>query len=83
MAIKYRVKLTTLRRRSILIKPPTVRANCPVCGREVELLTRRQTAEVLEVGMTALADLLAAGRVHAIPTVSGSLYFCKDSLFMT
>ena len=54
---------------------------CLVCAREVELLTRDNAAEVLEVGLNALDDFISAGRVHAVETASGSVRVCKDSLF--
>jgi hypothetical protein len=75
-----RVKLTT-RRRTWPLQPP-VRAHCPACGREVETLTEGEAAGVLEIDPAALAGLIAAGLVHAIPTVSGSLRVCQVSLFV-
>jgi hypothetical protein len=59
------------------------RARCPVCGREVETLSAAQAATVLEVDAQALAQFAADRRIHAIPTISGSLLVCRDSLFPT
>ena len=82
MAIKYRVKLTTVRRRSLRCQPPAPRAHCPGCGHEVEVLRAGQAVVFLAVDFQALEELVAAGRVHAIHTVSGSRWICKDSLFV-
>lgn len=73
------VKITTTHRRSLRL---AIRAHCRGCGREVETLTAAQAAEVLEVDDQTLRSLLAAGRIHVLSTVSGSLLICKDSLFI-
>jgi hypothetical protein len=79
--MKRRIKITATRRRSWRSPQPAVRALCPDCGREVETLTTAQAAEALEVDAQAMLDLIEAGRVHALATVSGSLRVCRDSLF--
>jgi hypothetical protein len=76
-----RVKLTTIRRRRLRLEPPAIRAHCPACGREVETLTAAQAAEVLEIDAPLPSHFIAAGRVHVMRTVSGSLRVCQDSLF--
>ena len=76
-----RMKITKVQRQSVRVQSLLVRAHCPACEREVETLTRTQTAEVLEVNDHTLTRLIAAGQVHAIRTVSGSFRVCKDSLF--
>jgi hypothetical protein len=53
----------------------------PACQREVETLPHALAAEVLELEPPILDGLIAAGLVHAIPTVSGSLQVCKELLF--
>lgn len=78
---KVRMRITTASRRILRFGGQSVRAYCPACGREVETLTKREVGEVLEIGAEALSEFIAAGRVHAIPTVSGSIRVCKDSLF--
>lgn len=75
------VRITATRRRILRFAPPAIRAFCPGCARNVETLPQMQAAEALEVNASALDDLIAAGLVHAIPTVSGSLRICRDSLF--
>jgi hypothetical protein len=79
---KVKVRITAVRRRTMRVAAGAVlRAPCPACGREVEMLTRSQASEILEVGEQELNEFIAARRVHAIQTVSGSLRICKDSLF--
>jgi len=88
------MKITKLQRESVRlpvsgasrqtgVQPLVVRAHCPVCEREVETLTQKQAAEVLEMNDQTLAGFIAAGQVHAMRTVSGSVRVCKDSLFIT
>jgi len=55
--------------------------HCLACEREVELLTKAQAAELLDVGAPVLDLFISAGQVHAIKTISGNLRICKDSLF--
>ena len=81
MEQKIKVRITAVRRRMVRVAATAPRAHCAACGREVETLTRSQASEILEVGDQELGEFIAAGYVHAIPTVSGSLRVCKDSLF--
>lgn len=81
MEHKAKIRITAVRRRTIRVAVGELRAQCAACGCEVEALTRSQASEILEVGDQELGAYLAAGRVHAIPTVSGSLRVCKASLF--
>lgn len=78
---EIRLKITTTKRRLVRYQPPPVRANCPACAREVNTLDTAQAAAVLEVSQTQFQLLLADATVHALPTVSGSLRICQDSLF--
>lgn len=75
------MKITTVRRRAIKGAGNVLRTRCPVCEREVEMLTQAQAAGILELDDRTLAALIADGRVHAIQTVNGNLWICKDSLF--
>lgn len=79
----YRITITTTHRRTLRTRPvcAPVCARCPICGREVETLALSQAADVLAVSRSALNVLLAAGLIHALPTASGSLRICRDSLF--
>jgi ribosomal protein S20 len=76
-----RLKITAIKRRLARYRQPALRAFCPVCAREVETLSATQAAEVLEVAAPQLDQLIAEGLVHAMATVSGSLWVCKNSLF--
>jgi excisionase family DNA binding protein len=87
-----RVKITKVERRSVRLPTPRksshagaqpilLRADCRACGREVETLTTAHAAEVLDVDVGTLRELIAASRIHAIQTVSGNFRICKDSLF--
>jgi len=76
-----KIKITATHRRALTLHPGLIRARCAVCGREVERLAAAQAAAVLDVNAWALAQLAADGLIHLIPTVSGSLLVCRDSLF--
>ena len=75
------VTIRTVRRRSIRVMPGVLLATCPICNREVEMLTRRQAAEILQVHDATIDGLIAARKLHAILTVSGNFCICKPSLF--
>jgi hypothetical protein len=79
---KVKVRITAVRRQLIKVRGMTLRAQCAVCGRQVEALTLRQAGEILEVGDQELDGFIAAGRVHVMSTVSDSLRVCKESLFL-
>ncbi len=81
MEQKVKVTLTAVRRRTVRVTGAALRAPCAACGREVEALTAGQALAILEVGGQELNEFIAAGRVHAIQTVSGSVRVCKESLF--
>lgn len=81
MRRRIRVTVTKIRRLSFAPQSQPPHGPCLTCAREVELLSMRQAAETLEVGLTALGALISEGHVHAVETVSGSVRVCKDSLF--
>ncbi len=74
-----RINIITTHHRILRVRPGPVCAPCLRCGREVETLGQSQAADVLEVGGSILDDMIAAGLIHAILTVSGNLRVCKDS----
>lgn len=74
--------ITTTCQQTVRAPATAIRARCSACKREVETLTTTQAAMALEVSERTLTGLVAEGRVHAIPTVSGSVRVCKDSLFV-
>jgi len=75
------MRITTVRQQTIA--PPTaiLRSPCPVCEREVEMLPSGDAMTVLGVDRGALNELIAAGQIHSVKTVSGALWICKASLF--
>lgn len=70
-----------VRRRTVTMLTPALRAPCSACRREVEALTRIQAEAVLGIQDWALDELLAKGDVHTIPTWGRQLWVCKNSLF--
>ena len=75
----HRISITTTHRRILRVRPVPVCAPCSMCGREVETLGQSQAADVLEVSQQILAEMMAVGLIHKIPTVSGSVRICRDS----
>jgi hypothetical protein len=76
-----KLKITTTHSRVLSTQSISIRAHCTACDREVETLTVAHSASILEVDPTTLTQLISDGLVHAIPTVTGSLLICRDSLF--
>jgi hypothetical protein len=66
-------------RRLVTHTPPT--APCPDCGRDVVLVTPTDAAWILESDGRSLDELIAAGVVHTLSTVTGTRWICRDSLF--
>ena len=81
MRRRIKMKITRVQQQTIRLPAAAVRARCPVCEREVETLSAAQAIEVLETDQRGLNCLLAAGQLHAMPTLSGSLRICQASLF--
>lgn len=81
MKVTRRLKIIVTQHRTPRLGIAPVRAFCPICMRAVETLACTQAAAVLEIDGQALAELITAGRVHAIALVSGSQRICQESLF--
>lgn len=75
----HRIKIITTHRRILRVR--SAWAPCLICCREVEPLSLAQAADILEISPDALGDLMAAGGIHTLPTVSGVNQICRDSLF--
>ncbi len=75
-----RFKLTTTSEQTIVLPHSLPRALCPVCKREVEVLTVDQATMVLNAKESALRDLIADPIVHLVQTEIGNKVICKDSL---
>lgn len=80
---KVRLKITASSRQTLRRAAGGLRAHCPLCLREAELVSEDEAVEILQIDNPALANLVAAGYVHTIQTVSGNLRVCKDSLFQS
>jgi hypothetical protein len=79
---KVRLKITSASRQTIRLSGRGLPVHCPVCGREVEMLTSAEAAGILEVDPGTFDRLVAGGSIHTIQTVSGAIRVCKDSLFL-
>jgi hypothetical protein len=53
---------------------------CPVCSREVEILTLDQAISLSGIRTGRLVRLTESGNVHAIETTFGHLLICRESL---
>jgi hypothetical protein len=82
MKKRLRMKITTVRERTVKVPDALIRAHCPSCNLEVEMFTRAHAARILQVSVAELSHLIAIGQVHTIETISGSLLVCKDSLLL-
>jgi hypothetical protein len=76
-----KLTVTKIRRHSIAEKTINLRAFCPLCGFETEMLSLAESAAFLEIEDQMLEGLIAAGEVHAIQTASGKQRIRKNSLF--
>jgi hypothetical protein len=81
MKRRIKLKITKIQQQTTRLAAGILRARCPVCAREVETLAVAHAYEVLAIDAETFNGLVAAGQVHVIETVSGSLWVCKDSLF--
>lgn len=75
------VTISRIRRQTVTLLRPALRAPCPACLTEVEVLTRIQAEAILGIGDWALNELIVKGDVHEIPTFGPQLWVCKNSLF--
>lgn len=78
---KVRLRITTTSHRSIAFHHG-LQARCPACEREVPLVTQADAAGILRVDAVTVNRFVAEGQVHAVQTISGSVWVCKDSLFL-
>ncbi len=80
--MKRRLKLTVTKisRQTVAQKTVNLRAFCPICGYETEMISLADSAIFLEIEERMLEGLIVAGEVHTIQTASGSLRVCINSL---
>ncbi len=81
MTVTRRFKIIVTQTRRLRITTPSPRAFCPQCAREVETYSVAEAAEVLATDTHTLQQFITGNRIHALPTVSGSLRVCRASLF--
>lgn len=79
---KVRLKITSATRQTLRPAAGILRARCPACEREAEMVTEAEAIWILQAGSTTLERLIDDGRVHAVRTVGGNRWVCKDSLFL-
>lgn len=77
---KLKVKVSAVREQTVEVASVLVRARCPACGCQVDVVTPAQAAQFLEVGDSFLQRLIADGKVHAVETAGGTILLCKESL---
>ena len=82
MKKRLKMKITTVRERTVKVPNTLIRAYCQSCNVEVEMLTRAHAIKILQISVQELGHLIAIGQVHTIETISGSLLICKDSLLL-
>ena len=80
---KVRLKITAASSQIVRLGDQGLRALCPDCEREVEMIMEAEVRRILQMDALALASLVEAGTVHVVQTVNSHLWFCKDSLFQS
>jgi hypothetical protein len=58
----------------------TVRGNCALCGREVEMLTIDLAVTVTGIRSLELFRMLEAGRLHYVESEIGHMLICEPSI---
>lgn len=81
MKKRLKMKITTIRQQTIAPAGDSLRLPCPVCEREVEMLSEARAIGILDVRHETLDRLVARRQVHSVESVSGGVWVCKDSLF--
>ena len=72
MKKRLKMRITTVRQHTIVSAAPAFRFACPVCERDVEMLTSEQAIAILGVKAQTLDQLVAAGQVHTIHSATRS-----------
>lgn len=57
------------------------RAICPVCDKQVDLITFEHAAELFHTDLQDINFLAAGGQIHQIHNRKGKLMICAGSLF--
>ena len=80
MLNKRKIEIIALERERIVRRSVTL--TCPVCNRNSELLTTRQTGALLQVRAERIYRWLAQGKIHSVRTPGGQHRVCRRSLFL-
>jgi hypothetical protein len=80
MSKTKRIRIVVEQRRRWVESGDRLDGRCPLCGCDVQTLTRQEAASFLEVGLAEVDSLASAGRIHAIYTAAGAFRVCKQSL---
>ncbi len=81
MKRKLKLTVTKIYRQTVTEKIINLRAFCPICRFETEMLSLTESAVFLGNEDRMIEGLIALGEVHAVHLTSGSLHVCKNSLF--
>ena len=81
MKRKLKLTVTKIYRQTVAERVISLRAFCPICKFETEMISLADSAVFLEIEDRMIEGLIALGKVHAVKTMSGNLRVCKKSLF--
>lgn len=79
---KLWMKITTTRRQALSLAAPVFQADCAICERKVEFITRDEAAAWLAVTVDIIDQLIASNQLHGRQPVRGNFRICKESLFI-
>ena len=80
MAHKVTLRFTRISQRITQYTEVVQRQHCLSCQQEVEVLTSVEASSVLRIDQPALSRLIADGSIHAIQSVGGNSWVCRNSL---
>jgi predicted site-specific integrase-resolvase len=76
---RLKIIITKIRRQTT--GATALRTFCAVCACEVEIFNPADAAKILEVEEQTLDQFVFVGKIHAVQTMNGNLWICKNSLF--
>ena len=72
--------ITKIRRERLTLPATGFLVPCPVCRRDVEVLSLSQAAAILDVTEESLQALLTSGAIHEVEPIFGAPRICRISL---
>jgi hypothetical protein len=78
---RVRLKISSASYEAVRLFGRELRALCPACGCETDMVTDDEAVRILNGNSSNLQYLLKAGTIHSVQTVNGNLWVCKESLF--